>query len=474
MSNQLPTEPSLKASETTGFMRSSAGMDGLDSSNHIISTENSVSSSLNAETGLKKPSSGATIVSASSYRTDNTSNNDKKEDIGASSTKKVSSDQDRKNKEPMVLQMNAPPHPVAEFLFQLTKMLTDDNKEFIEWRKASIFVHDPPGLEKNILPKYFRHSNYSSFQRQMNYFGFRKIAGKGKMAPCSYVNENAKEDISSLLFIKRKKTGVSSKAANAVAQHSAMNPIGGMNYNMMGGSAGLRGGLGQPPLMGYGSFQSMGGGMNQMMPSHVSNTSINEAALYREQQQMLAQLQQAHASASSGAGLHGAPSSGGQFKHDSFGSNIFNSGLQTTDQGGVFHSSSHQNSDWNIQYPTNSMGNPQSLSAANTSQGNGIGLDSSANFRALLNQQISYFNNPNQMSNTNQGLTMPPAQMQGKQEQPFISQNEQSAGTGSGAPSGNSAENEALIRQLEQQLFEAQALNGGMGGLMGHPRGSGN
>lgn len=343
---------------------------------------------------------------------------------------------------------------------------------------VSFVILNGQGLEKNILPKYFRHSNYSSFQRQMNYFGFRKIAGKGKMAPCSYVNENAKEDISSLLFIKRKKTGVSSKAANAVAQHSAMNPIGGMNYNMMGGSsAGLRGGLGQPPLMGYGSFQGMGGAMNQMMPSHVSNTSINEAALYREQQQMLAQLQQAHASASSGAGLHGAPSSGGQFKHDSFGSSIFNTGLQTTDQGGVFHSSSHQNSDWNIQYPTNSMGNanPQSLSAPNTSQGNGIGLDSSANFRALLNQQISYFNNPNQMSNTNQGLTMPPAQMQGKQDQPFISQNEQSAGTGSAASAGNSsAENEALIRQLEHQLFEAQALNGGMGGMMGHPRGSGN
>jgi len=77
----------------------------------------------------------------------------------------------------------------------------------------SFVILNGQGLEKNILPKYFRHSNYSSFQRQMNYFGFRKIAGKGKMAPCSYVNENAKEDISSLLFIKRKKTGVSSKAA---------------------------------------------------------------------------------------------------------------------------------------------------------------------------------------------------------------------------------------------------------------------
>ena len=43
-----------------------------------------------------------------------------------------------------VMQMGAPPHPVAEFLFQLTKMLTDNNSEYIEWRNASIFVHDPP------------------------------------------------------------------------------------------------------------------------------------------------------------------------------------------------------------------------------------------------------------------------------------------------------------------------------------------
>lgn len=45
----------------------------------------------------------------------------------------------------IMLHMAAPPHyPVAEFLFQLTKMLTDDNKGFIEWKNASIFVHDPP------------------------------------------------------------------------------------------------------------------------------------------------------------------------------------------------------------------------------------------------------------------------------------------------------------------------------------------
>jgi hypothetical protein len=74
------------------------------------------------------------------------------------------------------------PQPVAEFLYQLTKMLTDDNTEVIEYSDARIKVHDPQRLEGDILHRYFRHSKFASFQRQLNYFGFRKIAGKGKMS----------------------------------------------------------------------------------------------------------------------------------------------------------------------------------------------------------------------------------------------------------------------------------------------------
>mmetsp|Transcript_6272 Transcript_6272/g.8160 ORF Transcript_6272/g.8160 Transcript_6272/m.8160 type:complete len:495 (-) Transcript_6272:119-1603(-) len=92
-----------------------------------------------------------------------------------------------------------------EFLYQLTKMLTDNNRETIEWNHGKIEVHSPHRLEAKVLHKYFRHSKFASFQRQLNYFGFRKQAGKGKMAPCSYVNENLPStDLNCLLHIKRK------------------------------------------------------------------------------------------------------------------------------------------------------------------------------------------------------------------------------------------------------------------------------
>lgn len=95
---------------------------------------------------------------------------------------------------------------VPEFLYQLTKMLTGGHKDIIEWSNGKIEVHNPLKLQNKVLHKYFRHSKFASFQRQLNYFGFRKIAGKGKMAPCSYINEAVTQDIGSLLLIKRKTT----------------------------------------------------------------------------------------------------------------------------------------------------------------------------------------------------------------------------------------------------------------------------
>jgi HSF-type DNA-binding len=67
---------------------------------------------------------------------------------------------------------------------------------------GKIEVHSPHKLEAQVLNRYFRHSKFASFQRQLNYFGFRKLAGKGKMSPCSYVNDSTTGELGSLLLVK--------------------------------------------------------------------------------------------------------------------------------------------------------------------------------------------------------------------------------------------------------------------------------
>lgn len=91
-----------------------------------------------------------------------------------------------------------------DFMFLLKKILSDESCSIISWSNGFVCIHDPNELATSILPKYFRHSNFSSFQRQLNYFGFRKVSGKGKMVPCTYYNENTTDDLQSLLQVKKK------------------------------------------------------------------------------------------------------------------------------------------------------------------------------------------------------------------------------------------------------------------------------
>eukprot|EP00624_Nannochloropsis_granulata_P005364 evm.model.NODE_37938_length_5828_cov_20.535175.3 len=98
-----------------------------------------------------------------------------------------------------------------EFLVKLYRMLQFEDPTVICWDSGRIHVHDPKALGNEVLHKYFRHSKYSSFQRQLNYFGFRKTQGKGKMSACTYTNfDLSNSSLKSLLKIKRK-TNTSSR-----------------------------------------------------------------------------------------------------------------------------------------------------------------------------------------------------------------------------------------------------------------------
>mmetsp|Transcript_22814 Transcript_22814/g.45572 ORF Transcript_22814/g.45572 Transcript_22814/m.45572 type:complete len:589 (+) Transcript_22814:142-1908(+) len=115
-------------------------------------------------------------------------------------------------------------HPVPEFLCHLFTMLTDPQlSDIMSWSVpvenesnimgggkkgiGKIVVHNPERLQSEVLGKYYRHSCYASFQRQLNYFGFKKrLHGgkKGKLSPCSYVHDGVGDEPASLFQLKRR------------------------------------------------------------------------------------------------------------------------------------------------------------------------------------------------------------------------------------------------------------------------------
>ncbi|RLN26239.1 hypothetical protein BBJ28_00021512 [Nothophytophthora sp. Chile5] len=109
---------------------------------------------------------------------------------------------------------------VAPFLKSLRQMLEVESDAVLRWTPngAAFEIHDMHEMMARVLPKYFKHCKYTSFQRQLNYFNFRKWT-KSKAVVCTFSNDFFLRDRPDLAWrITRKKSLHLSPGASA---HSA-------------------------------------------------------------------------------------------------------------------------------------------------------------------------------------------------------------------------------------------------------------
>ncbi|KAF0689092.1 Aste57867_19364 [Aphanomyces stellatus] len=125
---------------------------------------------------------------------------------------------------------------VPKFLRYLYQILDKEDSSIISWANggSSIQILDTDRMAQYILPKYFKHSKYASFQRQLNYFGFRKWT-KSQTNICTFSHPEFRQSRPDRLYlIKRKNSPESSrKKLPSIKSSNPNHGGGGQHHNNM-------------------------------------------------------------------------------------------------------------------------------------------------------------------------------------------------------------------------------------------------
>jgi len=109
----------------------------------------------------------------------------------------------------------------ALFLLKTYSMLATCDERLAAWADngETFVVKDPDEFAAHVIPKYFEHSNFSSFARQLNFYGFKKVHMKpirmdmsheGGPKQVKFHNPNFKQgrkDLLSNIFRSTRKSG---------------------------------------------------------------------------------------------------------------------------------------------------------------------------------------------------------------------------------------------------------------------------
>ena len=94
-----------------------------------------------------------------------------------------------------------------DFVCKLYKMVTELDDKVLKWEEGKLTVSGNVKQFANVLPKYFRHDNFASFQRQLNNFGFYKLMNESSATMIVFCREDLRGTAPEAILLLRRKAG---------------------------------------------------------------------------------------------------------------------------------------------------------------------------------------------------------------------------------------------------------------------------